>query len=157
QDRDAWELLLDVYRRLEDFSKLVALVARVVEFVDDPGERSRLRLERVKIQMQKLKLPDEDAAQELRDIVDENPAQVDAALLLVTLFERSGREDDLADLLSRQLDGAKDRQDAEAVGSLSRRLGQLLEKRDHAAARDVYYAALDWDPQSRELLSALER
>ncbi len=157
QDRDAWELLLDIYRRLEDFSKLVALVAHIVEYVDDPTERSKLRLERVKIQMQKLKLPDEDAASELRDIVDENPAQVDAALLLVNIYEQNGREDDLADLLSKLLDGAKDRQDAEAVGSLSRRLGQLLEKRDRAEARDIYYAALDWDPQAREILLALER
>ncbi|MBX3258595.1 MAG: tetratricopeptide repeat protein [Labilithrix sp.] len=157
QDRDAWELLLDVYRRLDDFSKLVALVARIVEFVDDVGERSKLRLERVKVQMQKLKLSDDDAAEELRDIVDEDPAQVDAALLLVNIYEKSGREDDLADLLARQLDGAKDRQDAEAVGSLSRRLGQLLEKRDRSQARDVYYAALDWDPQARAILLALER
>ncbi len=157
QDRDAWELLLDVYRRLNELSKLVALLARVVDYVDDLGERSRLRLERVKVQMEKLKLSDDDAAQELRDIVDENPAQVDAALLLVSIYERNGREDDLAEMLARQLDGAKDRADAEAVGSLSRRLGQLLEKRDRSQARDVYYAALDWDPQSRELLMALER
>jgi tetratricopeptide (TPR) repeat protein len=157
QDRDAWELLLDVYRRLEDFSKLVALIASVVQYVDDLGERSKLRLERLKVQMQKLKLSDDDAAQELREIVDENPAQVDAALLLVSIYERTGREDDLAEMLARQLDGAKDREDADAVSSLSRRLGQLLEKRDRAQARDVYYAALDWDPRSRELLLALER
>jgi tetratricopeptide (TPR) repeat protein len=157
QDRDAWELLLDVYRRLNEFSKLVDLVARVVEYVDDANERSRLRLERVKILMEKLKLSDEDAAQELRDIVDENPAQVDAALLLVNIYEKNGREDDLVSLLGTLLDGAKDRQDAEAVSSLSRRLGQLLEKRDRAQARDVYYAALDWDPQAREILLALER
>jgi tetratricopeptide (TPR) repeat protein len=157
QDRDAWELLLDVYRRLEDFSRLVALIGRIVEFIDDIGERSKLRLERVKVQMDKLKLGDDDAAQQLRDIVDEDPAQVDAALLLVNIYEQNGREDDLAELLARQLDGAKDRQDAEAVGSLSRRLGQLLEKRDRGQARDVYNAALDWAPQSRELLVALER
>ena len=157
QDRDAWELLLDVYRRLEDYSKLVALIKRVSEFVDDLNERSKLRLERVKVSMLKLKLADDDAAQELQEIVEENPAQVDAALLLVTIFERSGREEDLAGLLARQLEGAKDRQDAEAVSSLSRRLGQLLEKRDRPAARDIYYGALDWDPRSREILVALER
>jgi tetratricopeptide (TPR) repeat protein len=157
QDRDAWELLLDVYRRLHDYSKLVALVGRIVEYVDDLGERSKLRLERVKVRMQKLKLSDDETAQELRDIVDENPAQVDAALLLVNIYEQSGREDDLAELLARQLDGAKDRQDAEAVGSLSLRLGQLLEKRDRSQARDIYYAALDWAPEARELLIALER
>lgn len=157
EDRDAWELLLDVYRRLGDYSKLVALLARIVDFIDDPGERSKVRLERVKIQMDKLRLSDEEASQELEAIVDEHPGQVDAAILLGGIFERSGREDDLAGLLARQLDAAKDRQDAEAVGSLSRRLGQLLEGRDRAQARDVYYAALDWDPHAREILLALER
>ena len=42
EDRDAWELLLDVYRRLEDYAKLVALVARIVEFVDDRGHYRRV-------------------------------------------------------------------------------------------------------------------
>jgi tetratricopeptide (TPR) repeat protein len=157
QDRDAWEMLLDVYRRLEEFSKIVALIARIVEFVDDQMERSKLRLERVRVQMTKLKLSDDDAAAELREIVDEQPANVDAAILLGTIFERSGREEDLAQLLANQLESAKDRQDAEAVSSLSRRLGMLLEKRDRNQAKDIYYAALDWDPQAREILVALER
>ena len=156
-DRDAWEMLLDVYRRLEEFSKLVALLQRVVDFVDDPLERSKLRLERVKVSMQKLRLADDAAAQELREIVDDYPANVDAAILLGSIFERGGREDDLAQLLASQLEAAKDRQDAEAVSSLSRRLGQLLEKRDRSQAKDVYYAALDWDPHAREILVALER
>ncbi|MFO0736875.1 MAG: tetratricopeptide repeat protein [Labilithrix sp.] len=156
-DRDAWEMLLDVYRRLEEFSKLVALLQRVVDFVDDPLERSKLKLEAVKIRMQKLKMSDEDASAELREIVDEYPANVDAAILLGSIFERGGREEDLASLLASQLEAAKDRQDAEAVSSLSRRLGQLLEKRDRSQAKDVYYAALDWDPHAREILVALER
>ncbi len=157
QDRDAWELLLDVYRRLQDYSKLVGLIEQIVEFVDDLGERSKLRLERVKVSMEKLKLSDDDAAQQLREIVDDDPSQVDSALLLVSIYERNGREEDLATLLARQLDGAKDRQDADAVSSLSQRLGGLLEKQDRAQARDVYYAALEWAPQAREILVALER
>ena len=106
--------------------------------------------------MEKLRLSDEDAATELREIVDEDPAQVDGAILLGTILERSGRDEDLVELLGKQLDAAKDRQDADAVGSLSRRLGQLLEGRDRAQARDIYYAALDWDPRAKEILVALE-
>jgi len=155
-DRDAWELLLDVYRRTDAYDKLVGLIHEIVGYVDDVSERSRLRLERVKVSMEKLRLSDDDAANELREIVDEDPAQVDAAILLGTILERSGREEDLVGLLGKQLEAAKDRQDADAVSSLSRRLGQLLEGRDRAQARDVYYAALDWDPQAKELLVALE-
>jgi tetratricopeptide (TPR) repeat protein len=155
-DRDAWELLLDVYRRTNDFDKLVALIQEIVGYVDDVTERSRLRLERVKVSMEKLRLSDEDAATELREIVDEDPSQVDGAILLGAILERSGRDEDLVELLGKQLDAAKDRQDADAVGSLSRRLGGLLEGRDRAQARDIYYAALDWDPRAKEILVALE-
>ena len=155
-DRDAWELLLDVYRRTSDFDKLVSLIQEIVGYVEDRSERSKLRLERVRVSMEKLRLSDDDAANELREIVDEDPAQVDAAILLGTILERSGREEDLVELLAKQLDAAKDRQDADAVSSLSRRVGQLLEERDPQQARQVYYAALDWDPRAKELLVALE-
>ena len=155
-DRDAWELLLDVYRRTSAFDKLVGLIAEVIGYVEDAGERSKLRLERVKVSMDKLRLSDEDAAAELREICDEDPSNVDAAILLGRILERSGREEDLVELLGKQLDAAKDRGDADSVGSLSRRLGQLLEPRDRTAARDIYNGALDWDPSSKELLLALE-
>ncbi|MBX3190957.1 MAG: tetratricopeptide repeat protein [Labilithrix sp.] len=156
QDRDAWELLLDVYRRTNDYDKLVALIQEISGYVDAVSERSRLRLERVKVSMEKLRLSDEDATVELREIVDEDPAQVDAAILLGKILERSGREEDLVELLRKQLDAAKDRQDADAVSSLSRRLAQLVEGNDRAQAREIYYAALDWDPQAKEILLALE-
>ena len=155
-DRDAWELLLDIYRRTNDFDRLVALIQEIVGYVEDRAERSKLRLERVKVSMEKLRLTDEDAAVELREIVDEDPAQVDGAILLGTILERSGREEDLVELLGKQLDSAKDRADADAVSSLSRRLGQLLEPKDREQAQTIYYAALDWDPRAKEILIALE-
>ncbi len=157
QDPESWERLLDVYGRMGEHEKLAALIARVVSYVDDVSERSKLKLDRVRLGMEKLGLSDDAAAGELREIVDEDPAQVDAAILLGSILERSGREEDLAELLAKQLDGAKDRSDADAVSSLSRRLGELLEKRDKSAARDVYYTALDWDPKARDVLLALER
>ncbi|MCL2779080.1 MAG: tetratricopeptide repeat protein [Polyangiaceae bacterium] len=156
-DRDAWTPLLDVYRRLEDFPKLAALLAVVIGSMDDVGERSKLRLEHVRIGVEKLGLPDDDAANELREIVDDDPSSVEAAVLLGTILERTGRDADLADLLSHQLDTARDRKDAEAVISLSRRLGALLERTNRNQACVVYYAALDWDPQAPDLLLALER
>jgi tetratricopeptide (TPR) repeat protein len=105
-DPDAWKPLVDVYRRLDDFTRLADLLAEVTGYVDDPQERSKLRLERVKVGMDKLRLSDDDAARELRDIVDEDPTAANAAILLGTLLERSGREDDLAELLAKQLDAA---------------------------------------------------
>ena len=153
-DRDAWEPLLQVYRRMGKHAELADLIGRVVDFVDDNAERSRLRLERVRVTMNELGLGD-GAAPLLREIVDEDPSQVDAAILLAGILSRSGREEDLTELLARQLDAAKDRGDAASVGSLSLRLGALLERTRRAEARVVYYGALEWQPESKELLRAL--
>jgi len=156
-DEEVWSPLLDVYRTLEDYPKLTALLGDVVNYVDDAEKRAKLRLERVRIGMEKQGWSDDDAAKELREIVDDDPSTVEAAVLLGTILERSGREADLVDLLAYQLDSAKDRQEGEAVSALSRRLGALLEGRDRGQARDVYYTALDWDPKARDILVALER
>ena len=59
-DREAWEPLLDVYRRLGRTQALADLLAKVVSSVDDPVLRARLRLERVKVMMEHLGLGDDD-------------------------------------------------------------------------------------------------
>lgn len=156
-DREAWEPLAAVYRRLERPRELAELLARVVDYVDDPGERSRLRLERVRALVDGLSLSDAEASPVLREIVDEDPSQVEAALMLAAILERAGERDELAQLLSRQMDSAKDRGDAQAIASLALRLGGLLEEQDRMQARNVYYTGLDWEPKSRELLDALVR
>ncbi len=156
-DREAWEPLASVYRRRGDLRRLTDLLAVVVDFVDDTAERGRLRLERVRAMVEGLGLSEAEAVPLLREIVDEDPSQVDAALMLAGILERSGERDELASLLSRQLDAAKDRSDAASVASLSLRLGALLEGSDRLQARDVYYAGLDWEPRSQALLDALTR
>ena len=156
-DREAWEPLVAVYRRLGDARKLAELLGAVVEYVEDMGERGRLRLERVRTMVEGLGLGDAQAAPLLREIVDEDPSQLEAALMLAEVLERTGATDELVALLSRQIDAAKDRGDAPSIASLALRLGQLLEQRDRAEARGVYYTGLDWEPASRDLLDALLR
>ncbi len=153
-DREAWEPLLDVYQGLGRTEKLADLLGKVVVYVDDPILRSKLRLDRVRVMMTHLGLGDE-AAPALREIVDDDPSQVEAAILLAGILERRGDEDELAALLAKQLDAAKDRQDGASIGSLSLRLGQLLEKKDRLEAKNVLYAGLDWVPEHGEILELL--
>jgi tetratricopeptide (TPR) repeat protein len=155
-DREAWEPLLDVYQRLERHDKLAELLGKVVEYVDDPSLRSKLRLDRVRVMMKHLGMGDE-AASLLREIVDDDPSQVEAAILLAGILERRGEADELALLLAKQLDAAKDRQDGASVGSLSLRLGQLLEEKDPFEAKNVLYAGLDWVADHREILELLAK
>jgi tetratricopeptide (TPR) repeat protein len=154
-DREVWEPLLVVYRRLGDARKLADLLGAVVDFVEDVRERARLRLERVRTMSQALALADDEAAALLREIVDDDPTQIDAALMLAALLDRTGAHEELAALLARQIEAAKDRGDAPSIASLALRLGGLLEPNDPIEARNVYYTGLDWEPQSRELLGAL--
>jgi tetratricopeptide (TPR) repeat protein len=156
-DREAWEPLAAVYRRQGNPRKLAELLASVVDYVDDVAERSRIRFERVRTMTNDLALGDADASPLLREIVDEDPSQVEAALMLAGILERSGAKEELAELLARQLDAAKDRGEAASIASLALRLGGLLEETDRMQARNVYYAGLDWDPKSRGLLDALAR
>lgn len=156
-DREAWEPLAAVYRRQGNPRKLADLLASVVDYVDDLGERSRIRLERIRTLTSDLALSDAEASPLLREIVDEDPSQVEAALMLAGILERGGAKEELAELLARQLDSAKDRGDAASVASLALRLGGLLEETDRIEARNVYYAGLDWDAKSPALLEALTR
>ena len=155
-DREAWEPLAAVYRRQGNASKLAELLASVVDFIDDTALRARLRLERVRA-LESTGLSDAGAAPLLREIVDDDARQVEAALMLAGILERSGATGELTDLLARQIDAAKDRDDSQSIVSLSLRLGSLLEPGEPMQARNVYYAALEWKPQSVELLDSLLR
>lgn len=154
-DREVWEPLADVYRRMGDGPRLSALIEDTVPLIDSPDERGRLRLERARLVLGE----DEARAVELlKEVLEEDPAQAEAAKLLAGVLERQGLLDDLADLLRRQLDAARDREDARAVTDLSMKLGALLEKRgDEHGALDVYHRTLDWDAQSKEALRAVLR
>lgn len=153
-DREAWQPLITAYRQLGESEKLAELIGEVQGYVDDDSERMRLRFERVKIRMERMGLGDA-ALPELQEIVNDDPTLVEAAILLSSIYERQGREEELAHLLERQLETAKDRGDAPSIASLSRRLGSIVEKKDRDAAKAIYYGALDWDPAHAEILRAL--
>ncbi|WP_437731692.1 tetratricopeptide repeat protein [Sorangium sp. So ce1335] len=154
-EREIWMPLAGVYRRSGDAARLSALLEETVPLVDDLSERCALRLERARLLARES--PDQ-AALLLRDILDEDPSQVEAAILLATMLEEAGRTEELGELFALQLDAAKDRADLASIASISMRLGALLEQRgDDRGARDVYLGAADWDSGNRDVLRALVR
>ena len=153
-DRTAWEPLLSVYENMGEYEKVSQLLGQIVEFVDDRAERSKLRLRRVEVGIDKLGLGD-DAATQLKEILDDDPSQANAAILLGSILERNGRDDELVELLSRQLEAARDREDVESIVSLSKRLGALLKTRSPDEAKDVYRRMLEVKPDDREALESL--
>lgn len=154
-EREIWQPLADVYRRLGDRARLAALLEETAPLLEGATERGMLRLERAKMAV------DEDqnkAILLLKEVIDENPAEAEAALVLAALLEKLGRRDELAELIRRQLEAAKDREDRASIVQLSLRLGGLLEQQwDEQGALDAYHAALDWNPGSRDLLRQIVR
>ncbi|HMA96360.1 MAG TPA: tetratricopeptide repeat protein, partial [Polyangiaceae bacterium] len=156
EDPSIYRPLLDLLRKLNDTERLSAVIARALEFVRDPEDRVTLQFEQAK-----LALAHGDtgaAADELRELLAENPQQSEAALLLAGILERSGRVSELVGLLSQQFEFVKQTRDAEAIRNLGMKICGLYEQQnrfdEEIAVLDV---VLEWNPQYAEALLALAR
>jgi tetratricopeptide (TPR) repeat protein len=154
-EREIWQPLAEVYRRLGDRDRLAVLLDETAKILDSAAERAELRFERARMVM----VDDElRAITLLEEIVIDDPTAIPAARLLTDLLEKHGRKEQLIAVLGRRIDVAKDRQDVPVIVALSLRLGTLMEQEwDEGGALDLYHAALDWDGKNRELLRAIVR
>jgi tetratricopeptide (TPR) repeat protein len=137
---------------------LARLLMRLIDVASTQGERAGLRLELSKLQAEKFRALD-DAIETLRAILDEDAAHPEAVLSLSQLYEKTGRDAELAELLKTQLDSARDRGDVSTELGLLVRLGELQEGRlgDVTAAQEAYENVLERDPNHRGALEAVAR
>ncbi len=154
QDQRVWKPLLEVQRRRGDEDRLNDIVIATVDALLDPSLRNQARMQKVYFLLEQ-EGREPDAADALRAVLEEEPEHAEAGRLLADLFEKTGYDEDLVDLLSRQLDIARDNQDLDQIRELSLRLGGILEKVRREDAMDVYRRALDWVPQDRDIAQAL--
>ena len=157
-DKAAADALRALYAKTGRHKDLLALLSRLVDLAESPAARSALRLESAQICLDKLDSVAE-ATEHLRAILDEEPGDAKATELLATLYEKTGRDDDLANLFSQQIDLAKDRGDVAAELSYSVKLGEVYEVRlnDTKRAIDTYLAVLERDGKHKGALFALAR
>lgn len=160
-DRASWEPLLAILRKqgkleatAETRSARSSLLEQVIPLVDDLGERSRLRLERAALLFESDKESSEGVA-ELFAVLDDDPESEEATRLLSTLLRSQGRNAELADLVGRQLDAAKDKSNGPRIAELSLELAILLEGSDADRAIEVLRGGLEWEKDSRPLLERL--
>ena len=154
QARELWRPLLGLLRSSGQLTELSELLGKIAGEVDDPAERSQLRLERADLLLQS---PgnEEPAIEALFEVIADDPSCVSAVARLRELLVATGRSQELASLLARELDRAKDQNDVGRVVGLSLELVRLLtEKRQLEEGLDVCRAALQWSPNDAELLSA---
>ncbi|HEX4446245.1 MAG TPA: tetratricopeptide repeat protein, partial [Polyangiaceae bacterium] len=150
--------LRDLYGQAGRDRELARLLMRLIDVASGQPERAALRLELAKLQSDRFKTQD-DAIETLRAILDEDPAHAEAVLTLSQLYEKTGRDAELADLLKSQLDAARERGDATGEVALLVRLGEVQESRlnDATAAQETYEGVLEREPNHRGALEAVAR
>ena len=157
-DTDASNALRTLYQKLERHEDMLRLTERLIELSESPEARAELRLESAQICISILEAPTE-GIEHLRAVLDEVPGHEAAVELLGGLLEKEGRDEELAELLGRQITLACDNEDQEAELTFRVQLAELYETRlnDPNRAIESYLAVLETDSSFRPALEALAR
>lgn len=153
-NRAIWEPLMQVYRGLGEPRRLQRLVEDTIGYLQDPLERNTLRMELARSLSSRLG-GETDAVRLLRDVLLEDPTNSDAEGMLAEIFQRTGYDAELCELLNQQFLGAQERGDIEAMVSVALRLGEVLRASHLDEALSVYRQALEKAPEHRQLIEAL--
>lgn len=149
-----WKPLLALYRELGEQDKLLECLTNAEAHADGPAERRALRLERIRLTMDAGR--GEDAEQALREALDDDPDNDEAASLLVALLERHERREDLLGLLQQLLDHAVSRREEAPIEAYALKLGALQEAAGETeAAIQTYRTAHSAIRNNRGVLLAL--
>ena len=157
-DRLASSSVRELYAREGRDRDLARLLELLVETAEGATERATHRLDLAKIQEEKFGSA-RDAAETLRAILEEEPAHAGAVSALSHLLEKTGQDEELADLFASQIERARERGDAAAELALRVRLAETYETRlkDTPRALTAYEAVLERDPLHRLALEAVAR
>ncbi|HWL85144.1 MAG TPA: hypothetical protein VNO21_05045, partial [Polyangiaceae bacterium] len=126
-DARASTKLRELYAQAGRTSDLARLLQDLIDAAESPEQRTLLRLELSKLEMNLDRTT--EAIDTLRAILDEVPAHGEAVLALSTLFERTGQDEELAELLNTQIERAERDEDAGKELALKVRLGEVFETR----------------------------
>lgn len=149
-----WKPLLEVVCQTGDEEQLVVVVNSVIEKLPEESDRNVVRLIHAKF-LSTISGREPDAADVLRTVLANDKGHTEASSLLADLFERTGYDEDLAELLTEQAEEAYRREDHHTVHELTLRLGKLLERVRLDDAKAVYRRALKVLHDDREIAEAL--
>ena len=157
-DRDAAAALRALYPSANRHQDLGRLLERLVDMAESPAARTVLRLELSQLNRDKFQSLD-TAIDLLRAILEEEPGQSEAVVALSELYEKTQRDEELADLLSTQISAAQSRGDTASELRFQVRLGEVYDSRlgDRGRAIDTYRGVLERDPNHQGALEALAR
>lgn len=157
-DKGAAAALRELYAKEKRDKDLCTLLERLIDVASTPKERNELRLELAHLLAARFDAVS-DAVGVLHKVLEEEPGLTDAVVALSQLYEKSGRDEELAELLNGQIDLARGRGDSAAELTFTVRLGEVYESRlgDTAKAIEAYQQVLARDPNHRGALESLGR
>ncbi|MFO0612976.1 MAG: tetratricopeptide repeat protein [Polyangiaceae bacterium] len=156
-DERAPKALRALYESTGKKKELLKLLERLIDVADGVSRRSELRIEAAQVS-EELDAPSE-AIDHLRAALDDEPTQKEATLALSRLLEKTGRDEELAELLNTQIELAEKRSDKDAELSYRVRLGEVYESRlgNVEKAIETFKTVLERDDKNFGALMALAR
>ena len=154
-DRRSWEPLLRVLVDLRDAAAIDRVTRMTVERLFDPAERNAVRMVRARF-LAEIDRRDPALEATLRDVLIDEPTLEEGIEMLADVYQASGNEQGLTELLASEIEAARGRRDVAAVVVLSLRVGaRHLAVGAKGEARDVYRKALLLAPDDLRVLKAL--
>ncbi len=157
-DRKAADVLRTCYEQAGRFEDLASLIERLIDSTDERSAQNALRVELSRLKLNQLK--DQNAAVELlQTVLETDPSYTEAVVALSELFEKFGRNEELAELLEREAAAAHGRGDSSAEVRLLSRLAEVFDQKikNPTKAVEAYSRVLDSEPNNAVALDALVR
>jgi len=155
-DRKLLTRLMQLYSEEKDWRKLVEVVLRLADFVDDPKQRAKYMQTAATISGKQI--GDVDAALTYYDrALEFDPTLSKAIEEALELARKKGDHDGTERYLKLQLEQAKQAQDRTAIPKILDQLGELYQKflNEPEMAIDAFEAAQAFDPDNNERGSVL--
>ncbi|MCU0672147.1 MAG: tetratricopeptide repeat protein [Myxococcota bacterium] len=154
-DRNLLTKLMAVYSETKDWSRLVEVILRIAELIDEPAQQAKYYLTAASIARGELSRVDE-AADYYAQALENDPSLDKAFAGLVTCLEQAERWEDLAEAYTAQLERRRAGSPEERA-KLWDALAAVYETKieDLAKATEAYEHALELDPEGRRRLEKL--
>jgi tetratricopeptide (TPR) repeat protein/Tfp pilus assembly protein PilF len=158
KDEEASAALRVLYEQLERYEDMLRFIERLLDMADTPEERAELRLESARICIDIVSAPSE-GIDHLNAVLEEIPDHAGAVEQLSKMLEKEQRDDELADLLNKQIVLAQEAADQDKELGYRVQLSELYETRlnDPDKAIEGYLGVLETDKAFRPALEALAR
>jgi tetratricopeptide (TPR) repeat protein len=149
-DRKLLTKLMQLYSETQDWSKLIEVVMRLADGVEDPRQRAKYMHTAGTIASKQLGELD-TAINFFERAIEFDPSNEKALLEVVDLLHQRGRHDEVEHVLKLQLDDAKLKQDRDRIVRILDNLGDVYQRflNEPDLAVDALEAAQAFDPEDR--------